>query len=162
MPNITISGVRKRRRLFIVLVVMAIVFIGILIALYSMRSRSVLFSNGAKADTFGEPSISIFNPFRNRSPERSAEMFLEALKARQCDQVIALLPMDEEYRRYVCGKESEHPLDSWTLKNRLDELEKVKLFYWHWRTDSDTHDRLWITVEKRDEQWHVTNYECIY
>ena len=69
---------------------------------------------------------------------------------------------NEEYRQYVCGKESEHPLDSWTLKNRPDEPEQVKLFYWHWRTDSDTHDRLWIAVEKRDEQWHVTNYECIY
>lgn len=142
--------------------VVVFLFIGSLIAMYLVRSRSVLFSSGAKGDPFGEPGICIFNPFRDRGPERSAERFLETLKAGQYEQALAPLQVSDEQHQYLQRKEEQHPLESWTLKNRQDQINEVKLFFWHSRTDSDLQGQLWITVEKRNEQWQVTGYECIY
>lgn len=144
------------------LVVSATLIAVILVALYLMRSTSILYSSGASADPVGEPGFSIFNPFRDHSPERTAEAFLEGLRSGQCERVIAGLPVDQQYAQYICSKETEHHLTSWQLRNRHDEPGSVKMFYWHWRADADYHDRLWVIVEKHNEQWQVVNYECIY
>lgn len=151
-----------RGRLPKVLLASATLIAVILAALYLVRARSVLYSSGATADPVGEPGFSIFNPFRDRRPERTADAFLEALKLGECVRVMGALPIDEQYAQYLCSKETEHHLESWQLRNRHDEPGKVKLFYWHWRADGDYHDRLWVTVEKHAGQWQVVNYECTY
>lgn len=152
----------SRRWALKILVVSGILAAVGLISLYLMRARAILYSDDGSADPVGESSFSIFNPFRDHSPERTAEAFLEALRLGQCVQVIARLAIDQSDAQYICSKETEHPLRSWQLRNRHDEPEKVKMFYWHWRANPDYHDRLWVTVEKHSGQWQVVNYECIY
>lgn len=130
--------------------------------LYLMRSQSVLYRSSVLPDGTGEPSFLVLNPLRDRSPERSGEAFLESLRSGRCAETVGNL-LSEEQRRYVCAKESEHVLETWRLKNREDLTEKTKLFFWHWRKDYDgLHERLWITVQKVNDQWCVTDYECWY
>jgi hypothetical protein len=140
----------------------AIAVMLITVALYLMRSRSVLYAGDIAGDPVGESSFSIFNPFRDRSPEHVAETFLELMKGGQCEQAMAALPAEQEYRQYICESEKKYPLMSWTLKNRKDEPQKVKMFYWYWPEGSESHDRLWVVAEKCGEQWQITSYERYY
>lgn len=160
---VTHLNITPRRRIIKMLVVVATLFGFILVVLFLTRSRSILYrSSDASADPLGEPGFSIFNPFRDHSPEHTAQTFLEGLKSGQCERVMASLAIDPPHADYICSKETEHHLEKWQLKNRWDEPGRVKMFYWHSRADADYHDRLWVTVEKHSEQWQVVNYECTY
>ena len=121
------------------------------------------FAGGEKSDPFGEPERAFFNPFRNRKPEDAAAAFLALVKAGRCDEAMKTLSATTTtHQEYLCAKELEHPFESAKLKNRHDEGDKVRLFYWHWRTDIGGPGRLWMTVENRGGDWNVIDYECIY
>jgi hypothetical protein len=152
----------RRRFMLRALIVVAIGAIIAVTALYLLRSRSVLFRLRESGDPAREPSFSVFNPFRDQDPERCAEAFLKSIKAGQCQDVMSALAVDQAYRQYVCEMERDYPLASWLLKNRTDADDTVKMFYWYWHQGSESHDRLWVMVEKRDAQWHVTGYERYY
>ena len=143
----------------IVLIMAVLIAVG----LYLMRSRAVLYRASSIPDGTGEPAFCVFNPFRDREPERSADAFLTSLKELRCTESVAKLPLTEDQRLYICEKEAEHVLESWRLENREDSLTKTRLFYWHWRKDyGESHERLWITVEKVSDKWQVTDFECWY
>jgi|SRR6185503_3528911 len=136
-----------------------------IVALYSIRSRPVLWAPYKDNETksIGGPSFSILNPFRNRDPELPAESFLNMLKANECDNALATLPFDREYRSYLCGKEKDHHLSSWRMTDREDTPEKAKMFYWSKREGSEGLEApVWVTVEKQTAGWRVTGYECWY
>lgn len=146
-----------------VLIFAAALMLGIATYLYSVRSTPVLYRHILKGNPVKEPDFTIFNPFRDRSPERSAEAFLELMKASQCEQAMSVLPDTPEYRQEICEREKESPLMSWQLTNRNDEPQKVRMYYWVKRqTYSGYQGQLWITVEKGGEQWQVTRYESWY
>jgi hypothetical protein len=110
-----------------------------------------------------EPAFAIFNPFRDRSPEHGAEAFLEAVKAGQCERAMSALSDKPESRQEVCEREKGSPLMSWQLKNRTDEIQKVRMYY---RVNRNIYDdyqgQLWVTLEKQGEEWQVKKYECFY
>jgi hypothetical protein len=107
--------------------------------------------------------VSIFNPFRDRNPERCAEAFLELMKLGRCEQAIAELAIGTEYRQYICEQERNNILTAWSLKDREDNPPKVKMRYLVKRQKyGDTEGQLWVTVEQCGSQWQVTNYECWY
>jgi hypothetical protein len=145
-----------------ILLVVVLVVVVAATALYIMRSRSVLYRFVESGDPAGEPGFSIFNPLRDRIPETYAESFLDLVKAGKCQEAMSSLPVEEEYRHYICEMEREHPLASWRLKNRTDRQDTVKMFYWHWSKEAKAHSWLWVTVQKSDEGWHVTSYERHY
>ena len=59
------------------------------------------------------------NPFRNRSPERTASLFLEDLRNGRCKADDA-----------VCGYALErHRISDWRLRNRVDTGDHVELYY---------------------------------
>jgi hypothetical protein len=130
--------------------------------LYLFRSRPVLFRSSERGDPSGEPSFVVFNPFRDQAPERCADSFLESIKGGRCEEAASALPIDLNYRQYICEMEKGNPLARWLLKNRTDHRDTVKMFYWPWADSSEFHGKLWVTVEKRDGQWHVTGYERHY
>jgi hypothetical protein len=131
-------------------------------ALYVMRTHSIVYKSSAIPDGTGEPEFCVFNPFRDRDPEEACENFLTSLKEQRCEESVAKLPLTEDQRRYTCEKEMEHPLEYWRLESRNDSPDKTRLFYWHWRTDHDSHELLWMTAERQHDRWQVTDYECWY
>ena len=154
----------RRKWLKFFLLVVGLTVTATTVALYAMRSRPVVWRpNEHEAKSIGGTSRSILNPFRDREPERPAEAFLNMLRANDCDKVLATVPFDQEYRSYICGKEGEHRLSSWRMTDREDTPEKVKMFYWSRREESDGVEApLWVTVEKQAAGWQVTGHECWY
>ena len=145
--SMPIRGLNRGRQ--ILKLAVSIVFILAMLlatALYLMRAHSVLYGGSAIPDGTGEPKFCVFNPFRDRDPEEACEVFLNSLKQQHCEESVAKLPLTEDQRRYTCEKEMEHLLEYWRLKNREDSPDKTRLFYWHWPTDNDSHERLWMTV----------------
>jgi hypothetical protein len=154
-------GVRMTRKWKVVLALAAVAFVSG--AAYLLFRRPVLLRLSAGEETYTEFDYTIFNPFRDTSPERCAVGVLQLMKARQCEQAMSGLEVDEKYRDYICGNEREYPMTSWRLRNRRDEPNKVRMFYWVRRNDDDgVHGRLWITAERRNGQWQATDYSCIY
>jgi hypothetical protein len=88
---------------------------------------------------------------------------LELLKAGQCERAMAGIPANPEYRRTVCEKEAAYNLDGWSLRNRKDQPQKVEMYYLVKRKNyDDVEGQVWVTVEQRDSQWQVTDYESRY
>ena len=145
----------------------AIALVGVMVVsgaavLYVIRSRSVLYRFVESGDPAHEPGFSIFNPFRDRVPEKCGESFLRLMQAGKCEDAVSSMPVEGEHRLYICEKEREHPLMSWRLKNRTDQAAIVRMFYWHWSIAAKRHGRLWVTVAKTDEGWRVVDYERHY
>jgi hypothetical protein len=135
----------------------------IIIYLYLLRSKSIVYRLVESGNPDHEPAVSIFNPFRDRQPEKCAQNFLELLKAGQCERAMAGVPVNTEYRRIVCEKEGAYNLEGWSLKNRTDQPQKVDMYYLVKRKNyDDLEGQVWVTVEQRDSQWQVTYYESRY
>jgi hypothetical protein len=131
--------------------------------LYLIRSKSVVYRFVEAGNPDQEPAVSIFNPFRDRQAEKCAENFLELLKAGQCERAMAGIPANPKYRRTVCEKEAAYNLDGWSLRNRKDQPQKVEMYYLVKRKNyDDVEGQVWVTVEQRDSQWQVTDYESRY
>lgn len=152
----------SRRKALTMLVISCVVAASIATCLFLIRSRSVLYRGDTRANPIGEPEFTIFNPFRDRQPEQVAETFLNALGSGSCLQAVSALPIDAAYREYICDKEKEYPLASWQIKNRTDEPNRVKLFYWCQYRGFEGQGRLWVTIDKAGERWVVTEYERYY
>ena len=146
-----------------VVVFAVVLLLGLAAYLYYQRSRSVLYRYVEAGNPVKEPAFSIFNPLRDRSPERSAEAFLENIKAGQCERTMSALPDTPEHRQEVCEREKASPLVSWRLTNQSDESQKSRMYY---RVKRKTYDgyqgQLWVTLEKHGPDWQVTRYECFY
>jgi hypothetical protein len=146
-----------------VLVFATALVLGIAAYLYYARSTPVLYSYVEAGDPTKEAAFTIFNPFRDRKPEGSAETFLVQLKAGECERTMAALSHTAQYIQDTCEREERYPLASWRLKNRTDELHKIKMYYQVERKNyNGLQGQVWITVEKHGEQWQVTRYEGIY
>ena len=152
--------VRRGKRIVSVLVVL----VAMLAAYgYSKRSQPVLFSYVEKGDPVREPVFAIFNPFRDRSPERSAEGFLENIKAGQCDCELAGIVNSPEHNQEVCKREKQSPLSGWRMMNRTDQDDTIRMYYEVRRKTYDgIHGQLWVSLARQGADWKVTRYDCSY
>jgi hypothetical protein len=145
------------------LVFVVVLLLALVAYLYYQSSRSVLYRYVETGNPVKEPAFAIFNPFRDHSPERSAETFLGIIKDGQCEQAMSAVPGTLEHRQETCEHEKESPLMAWRLANRTDQPERVRMYY---RVNRKTYDgyqgQLWVTLEKHGENWQVMQYECFY
>ncbi|HEY0377476.1 MAG TPA: hypothetical protein VGC87_11030 [Pyrinomonadaceae bacterium] len=154
---------RRKGVIFKVLVFGSALSLGTVAYLFFSRSRPVVWSIGEGGDPTGVPYFTIFNPFRDRGPERSADQFLDHLRGEQCEQVMASLSHSTEYQKDTCQRESDYPLDSWRLAYRKDDAQQSKLYYKVWRENYDgLQSPVWITAERVGDQWQVKKYERWY
>jgi hypothetical protein len=156
--------VAQRRKVAIkVLIVFTVLLIVVAVYLYSVRETPVVYRHVERGGPVDEPAFAIFNPFRNRGPERQAEAFLRLLKEGHCEQALSVLPVKQEYLQELCQREAKSPLLGWRLTNRSDEGNKVRMYYWVKRKGYNGYQgQLWINLEKRGEDWRATEYECFY
>jgi len=107
------------------------------------------------------PSIPVFNPLRNKDPERVAE---ELLRRVSRGDVSALSRVDRTaIDLSVYEKERTWPLRDWKLVNRTDTSGEATLLYRTLRDPSTKFDsQLVIRLQFRDGQWRVVNFTPVY
>jgi hypothetical protein len=134
--------------------------VGVVIILFFALSGPVLFrfTTGPMSADYG---FTIFNPFRNRDPEQCAKALMELLTTGHCEDAVAMF-YDPQKAHGICEGESKNPIASWRLRNREDESEKSTLTFSYRCKESQGDDRLYVEVEKRGDQWQVTDYIRAY
>ena len=110
------------------------------------------------------PPIALFNPLRDRIPERHGDTVLSQMRSGEYKQVLESLVEDVERRKHVYMREAEYPIESWVLGDRQDDAEGVTLLYWAKRRNYDYRlgARISIRVDKNNGEWRATSYSPIY
>jgi len=113
-------------------------------------------------------SISL-NPLRNRTSERVASAYLNAIRNGHCEEELASWAKDyrKKYARFICDSEASHPLLSWKLVDWEDAPPLRMLRYRGQRltnpAEPGTYKELFsLTLENKDGTWEVTKYEAMY
>jgi hypothetical protein len=104
-------------------------------------------------------NLIVFNPFRNRSAEQSAEDFLRLIKEGQCAEAMKFFPMSRT-PSVTCEFEKQAPLTTWRLIDREDESQQIILGYKYNCQNCVGEPILFVCVEKHTNR--VINYERIY
>jgi hypothetical protein len=117
----------------------------------------------------GLPVSIKMNPLRDRSTEKSANKFLQALRDGHCDDVLANWERDyhKKYAHYICDSEAQHPLLSWELAEWEERPPLIILHYRGKRENnpgqSGTYQELFtVTTENKSGEWVVTKYDAMY
>jgi len=131
----------------------------VLVILYLIR-RPVFLRAPSFYSVLGQPGFVLFNPFRDKEPEKSADGFLNGLKVGDCFGVVKNLPAEQQ--SHICEKQKQYPLKAWRLKDRDDIDQKTVLFYWHFSGDSYEPERLWLDSQLRDGKWEITDMRIVY
>jgi hypothetical protein len=113
-------------------------------------------------------SISLY-PLRDRTSERIASKYLDAIRDGQCQQVLAQWEKDyrKKYARFICESEATHPLVSWKLVD-WEDTPPLRILHYRGkrRNNSDgpaTYKELFsITLENKNGSWEVTKYDAMY
>ncbi|MGB7068407.1 MAG: hypothetical protein WBD22_02845 [Pyrinomonadaceae bacterium] len=151
----------KLRKMLIsaVLISLLVIVLGVLWLLTT--NKSVIWSFRESGDPSGEPSFVIFNPFRGKQPEATAEELLNLLKNGECPKAVRNLK-GGDYAE-LCERESQYPLEDWKLSNRNDIEGLAKLYYRVKRASHpDYNGQLWIDLEETANGWKVTDIEAVY
>jgi hypothetical protein len=107
--------------------------------------------------------LTVFNPFRDRTPERAAETFLRALQVGRCASVMETLP--ERMQGNTCDREASYPLLRWRLIDREEEPLEIRLHYKVWRRNypNDIWGNAWLVTRRGNSQHGVVQrYEAWY
>ncbi len=100
--------------------VLAVTIAAILLLMICARSKPVRVRLTEAEEHYTEWDFTIFNPFRDTTPEQCAVPLLESLKGGRCSDLLTALPDGPDYRQRICEKEAKYPLVSWKLRNRTD------------------------------------------
>jgi hypothetical protein len=92
----------RARKIAVAILVIAALLIGAFL-FYASRNKSVvLFYYGAAPEVPQGRVIVIFNPFRNRDSENTAERFIRDLRTGDCQRIVQGLNPKMEYDPRVC------------------------------------------------------------
>ena len=158
MSGSALQGVVLRR-----VVLAAVLIAGLAVYLFVTHSSPVLFRYVEVGNPLKEPVFIVLNPYRDRAPERVADLFLQQLKDGNCEKAMAALHDSFRFQHETCEREERYALGSWRLMNRTDEPQKVRMYFSVNRLNYDGMvGQAWVTVEKRGNQWQATRYDRYY
>jgi hypothetical protein len=129
-------------------------------ALFLARSSPVVYSFSEQGDPSGEPYRTLFNPFRDRSPERPAREILRCLSRGDTKEAIAEVDRAEA-RDEILALANQGRIRSWRLANRIDSGDSAKLFYWtRWDSSSSSDTPVWVSVKRSSTSvpWRVIDF----
>jgi hypothetical protein len=101
--------------------------------------------------------IVLWNPFRDRAPEKAADQVLLAIQSGQCETIAAA--------RQICDRENRFKIVSWKLTGMESSGNSVGYRIWVKRTShgQDGADGpLWMTVKHQGAAWKVTDVSAVY
>jgi hypothetical protein len=117
----------------------------------------------------GTPNSISLNPLRDRSTERLAAKYLDALRDGHCEEQLAAWEKDyrKKYAAFICASEAQHPLVSWKVVDWEDAPPLRILHYRGKRLNapgqSTTYKELFsVTLENKEGDWVVTKYDAMY
>jgi len=121
-------------------------------------------------DTLSGVPISIsLNPLRDRTSERVANKYLDAMRDGQCQEVLTSWEKDyrRKYAKFICDSEAKHPLLSWKLVD-WEEAPPLRILHYRGKRRSNTvgpgtyKELFSVTLENKDGEWEVTKYDAMY
>jgi hypothetical protein len=131
------------------------------------RQPPVLSRSGEKDPLSRQPLRVIFNPVRDRAPERVADGTLNAMRDGRCPEELAAWLHDyrRSYAEFICNAERQHPLLWYKLFDREERPPLVILQYKVSRKDGARlyQEDLFVTTQRTDSGgWTVTRYGALY
>lgn len=117
----------------------------------------------------GTPLSISLNPLRDRTSERVAGQYLDAIRDGNCKEVLAQWEKDyrRKYAKFICDSEAKHPLLSWKIVD-WEDAPPLRILHYRGRRrsnpgDSATYKELFsVTLENKDGEWEVTKYDAMY
>ena len=117
----------------------------------------------------GTPNSISLNPLRDRTTERGAAKYLDAMRDGHCQEQLATWEKDyrKKYAAFICSSEAQHPLLSWKVVDWEDNPPLRILHYQGKRRNTTgqpgTYKELFsVTLEDKDGEWVVTKYDAMY
>jgi hypothetical protein len=124
-------------------------------------SRRPVLLRLAEPGAIVRPAITIFNPLRDRAPEKVAEQVLSHLRRGSVRAAMARLGGAANVE--IAEKEHRHRLRRWKLVDRVDDRDTVTLYY---RTDRGLSGQLdseiIISLRSRAAAWVVRDFLPAY
>ena len=148
-------------------VLVLLTFFGYLIWL---NNQGPVLSRSEEVDPLsGTPNSISLNPLRDRTSERVAAKYLDAMRDGHCQEELAAWEKDyrKKYARFVCDSETKHPLISWKLVD-WEDAPPLRILHYRGRRRSNsdtpgTYKELFsVTLENKDGAWEVTKYDAMY
>lgn len=134
--------------------------------LFLFRGRAVSFAMPL-SDCLHPRTYCLLNPFRDRSPEKLAEQYLDQMKDGSAEAVLSKMKFDSEMARMTIWKiENEQPPRKWLLQSRKDQSQTSTLIYAVSRGADELQDcgnaDVTFRFEKRPDGWVLISYSAIY
>jgi len=134
--------------------------------LFLFRGKAVSFAMPL-SDCLHPKTYCLMNPFRDRSPERLAEQYLDQMKTGTLETVLSKIKFDSEKERITIWKfEKEHPPRKWQIQTRRDQSQTSTLRYAVSRSVDDLQNcgnaDVTFRFEKRSDGWVLVSYSAIY
>jgi len=117
----------------------------------------------------GTPNSIDLNPLRDRTTERLASKYLDAMRDGHCQEQLADWEKDyrKKYAAFICNSEAQHPLLSWEV---VDWEDTPPLRILHYRGKRRTtpgkkgtyKELLSVTLDNQSGEWVVTKYDAMY
>jgi len=157
--SVTYRAVRLRLR--IVVVLFAVLAFAAIAA--SMRDAPVLYRVPfRKSSLTGDYNYVLFNPLRDRSPERVSAVYLNAMRRGDCIEATKASINVSLPDNFTCEQMlSEHGghLDRFVqrLRDRKETQSDVVLYY-----SDDRYDGNWVSVRRFGRDWRVVGFHNIW
>jgi hypothetical protein len=144
-----------------------VVLLGFFLYLLWLNNQPPLLAKSPEVDPLSRVPVSIkLNPLRDRSSERVATEFLQAMRNGRCPEELADWEKDYRAHRaaFICDSERTHPLQSWRIVDWEDRPPLRILYYEGQRRNQalSYEELLSVTLDNRSGQWLVTKYDSLY
>jgi hypothetical protein len=105
----------------------------------------------------------VWNPFRNKEPERFGAQYLAAIQSPQCRETMAKVDVSNQEKGEACEKQERRPLvGSCPMVERRDKGDAVWLLF---QCSQQAHDDVLadvgLSLRKRENVWVLEGYERI-
>jgi hypothetical protein len=143
-----------------------LVLLGFFSYLAWLNGQPPVLAKSPELDPLTNIPLSIkLNPLRDRSSERAAHEFLQAMRQGHCKEELADWEHDYRKRRaaFICDSEDKYPLLSWKIVNWEDDPPLRILYYKAKRlNEPGTQELLSVTLDDRSGDWVITKYDSLY
>ncbi len=144
-----------------------VVFFGYL---FWLNGQGPVLSRSEEKDPLsGIPLEISLNPMRDRTSEKIANKYLDAMRDGHCNDVLADWEKDyhKKYAKFICDSEAQHPLLSWKI-SEWEDAPPLRILHYRGKRSNGPgqkgtyHEQFSVTMEDKDGQWVVTKYDAMY
>ena len=148
-------------------VLVLLIFFGYLMWL---NGQGLVLSRSEDRDPLsGTPNSISLNPLRDRTTERVAAKYLDAMRDGHCHEQLAEWEKDyrKKYAAFICASEAQHPLLSWNVVD-WEDAPPLRILHYRGKRRSTagqrgTYKELFsVTLENKEGEWVVTKYDAMY